>query len=107
MPLEAWIGDDRRSIGDATDSPEMRNNMYSALAAIDGVVDAGLFDLVDSVEWVFTIVLEAVDDWGEFMASTGCGGADADPEVVAVTLADPDGRIVVTEHDVAQVLVRR
>ena len=50
MPLEAWIGDDRRSIGDATDSPEMRKNMYSALAAIDGVgtdVAAGWFWLYD------------------------------------------------------------
>lgn len=106
MPLEACVADERRSIGIATDSPEMRENMHSALAAIDGAVEACLFRFVDSAEWVFTFVLESDDDWEEFLASTGCGGADADPVVVAAALAEPDGRIVVTEQDVAQVLVR-
>lgn len=106
MPLEAWVGDEHRAIGNATDSAEMRKNMLGSLAEIDTVIDAGLFRLVDSAEWVFTIVLESAVDWEEFMSSTGCGGADADPDVVAATLAEPDGRIVVTEHDVAQVLVR-
>jgi hypothetical protein len=106
MPLEARVGDDRRSIGIAWDSPEMRKNMLSSLANIDAAVDAGLFRLVDSARWVFSMVFESPEDWDDFMESTGCGGADADPGVIAATLANPHGRIVVTEDDVAQVLAR-
>lgn len=106
MPLEARIGDDRRSIGSAWDSPEMRENMVSSLANIGAAVEAGLFRLVDSARFVFSMVFESPEDWDEFMESTGCGGADADPGVIAATLADHHGRIVVTEDDVAQVLVR-
>jgi hypothetical protein len=106
MPLEARIGDDRRSIGNAWDSPEMRANMVSSLANIDGAVEAGLFKLVDSARFVFSMVFESPEDWDDFMESTGCGGADADPGVIAAILTDPHGRIFVTEDDVAQVLVR-
>jgi hypothetical protein len=106
MPLVARVGDDGRSIGNAWDSAEMRKNMLSSLANIDAAVDAGLFRLVDSAKWVFSMVFESPEDWHDFMESTGCGGADAAPGVIAATLANPHGRIVVTEDDVAQVLVR-
>jgi hypothetical protein len=106
MPLEARVGDDRRSIGNAWDSAEMRKSMLSSLANIDAVVDTGLFRLVDSASFVFSMVFESPEDWDDFMESTGCGGADADPGVIATTLANPDGRIIVTEDDLAQVLVR-
>lgn len=106
MPLEAHVGDNRRAIGNAWDSPEMRENMLASLANIDAAVDARLFKLVDSRGYVFSMVFESPEDWDEFMQSTGCGGADADPSVIAATLANPHGRIVVTEDDLAQVLAR-
>lgn len=106
MPLEARVGDERRAIGNAWDNPEMRENMLSSLASIDAAVEAGLFRMVDSARWVFSMVFEAPEDWDDFMASTGCGGADADPEAITATLAAPHGRIVVTEDDLAQVLER-
>ncbi len=106
MPLEAHVGDDRQSIGFARDSSEMKKNMLSSLANIDAVIDAGLFRPVDSVRWVFSMVFESSEDWNEFMESSGCGGTDADPSVIAAILANPHGRIVVTEDDLAQVLLR-
>jgi hypothetical protein len=106
MPLEAHVGDDRQPIGFARDSSEMKKNMLSSLANINAAVDAGLFRLVDSARWVFSMVFESPEDWDEFMDSAGCGGADADPNVIAATLANPRGRIVVTEDDLAQVLAR-
>ena len=106
MPLTARVGGDRRSVGTAWDSPEMRKNMLSSLASIETAVDAGMFRLAASVRYVFSMEFESPEDWDEFMESTGCGGADADPGLIAATLANPRGRIVVTETDVAQALVR-
>jgi hypothetical protein len=106
MPLEARVGDKRRSIGTAWDSTEMRKNMLSSLASLEASVKAGLFSLVESVRWCFAMEFDSPEDWNEFLDGTGCGGADADREVIVATLAHPQGRIVVTEDDVAQLYVR-
>lgn len=106
MPLETRVGDDRRAVGTAWDSPEMRENMLSSLENVAAAVADGLFTLRDTAVWQFVMVFESLDDWNDLIEGTGCGGTDADPEVLAVAFDDPDGRLVLTEDDVAQVLVR-
>ena len=107
MSLEVHLGARRLPAGEARETPEKYEDMRQALRKIAELTTAGLFALRRDAMWEFELHYESPEDWTEFHQRPNCGGVDADPELLDAALVRTDGRIVLTEENLAQVYERR
>lgn len=106
MLVEARVGNERRALGTARDSPDKRSDMRAALRRVAEAVAAGLFSPRAEANWLLEMVFPSEQDWQEFADKPTCGGIEADPRQLEEALARPDGCIIVTDDNVAAVYVR-
>lgn len=107
MDLEVRLGDDRRPVGNAQDCPIKIADMKAALRTVAELVAAGLFSLRHEALWQFEIQFLSQAAWAEFGNKPTCGGIESDPESLDAALSRPDGRIILTEENLALVYTRQ
>jgi hypothetical protein len=106
MQVEVLAGTALRTIGTAQDSSEKRASMRASLQRVAEAVGAGLFSLREETTWQFRMEYTSAEDWKEFAERPTCGGINADMRRLDEALARPDGRVLLTEDDLAAVYVR-
>ena len=75
---------------------------------LDGeLAAAGLFSLRHEALWQFEIQFLSHAAWAEFGNKPTCGGIESDPELLDAALSRPDGRIILTEENLALVYTRQ
>ena len=106
MDLEVRLGSERCPAGIAQDSPAKREDMREALRTVAELVTAGLFSLRNKAVWRFELQFQSPTDWTEFVDKPTCGGVEAEQELLDTALSRPDGRIILTEENLAFVYER-
>ena len=99
MDLGLIVGSGRRpEAGIVLDNARTQEDMKSSHRTLVGLAAEGLFNRRDESAYLLEYHLSSADDWQEFLARPKAGSVEADPELIASTLAHPDGRIVLTEE---------
>ncbi len=106
MTVEVHLGTERRVVGTAQDNADKRADMRGALRRVDEMVADGFLSVRGEAKWRFQTEYSAVEDWREFVERPTCGGLEADTRLIDAALARPDGRVTVTEDNLAVVYER-
>jgi len=106
MQVEVRVGAERRVVGTAQDSVDKRADMRESLRRVAEMVASDHFSLGDEAKWRFQMEYTSEEDWKEFAEKPTCGGIEADPRQLAEALARPDGRVILTEDNLASVYER-
>ena len=100
------LGNRRQPAGWARETPEKREDMRHALRTMAELAAAGLFLLLRDATWSYERHFESPRDWAECLERPWCGGAETDAALIDSAGTTCEGRIVLTEENVAQIFER-
>jgi len=98
MSLEVRVGSGcRRRAGLAFDDDEAQEDMTSSYATLSALAAEGLFTAQAESVYLLKYHFHVADDWQEFLARPKAGDVEADTDLLASTIAHPDGSIIASE----------
>ncbi len=80
--------------------------MKNALRTMTELTDAGLFVFLRDSTWDYELHFESLEDWAECLERPWCGGVETDPALIDAAGSGCDGRIVLTQENLAQLYDR-
>ncbi len=99
MDLEVRLGSEYRpGVGRVFDGAEAQKDMRSSHRMLTALAAEGLFVRRGKAIYLLEFHFRSANDWQEFLARPMAGSVEADPDLLASTLAHPDGRIVTSEE---------